>query len=460
MGFFAEKDLLEFDELLNDIERHAQDNADLLKRLNECSITIKGDLSVMRALDPQSDAYIEQVKSVHEEIIGRIHSADLEGLPELNADHERDWPYPWGTRSGPTIANFLIAYGLLLKVANLPPYARVLEVGCGVGSLTWNLARAGYRVDALDPNEAQCDIVRAATRDFPVAPNVMAMTLDQWLAAKTADYKYDAIIFFESFHHVLDHRVCLRELLRNHMEFDAKVILAAEPIFEKRCAHLPYPWGPRLDGQSLRAMRRWGWLELGFTKAYIKQLFKEFDLSFTWTKNPDGWPLSQIIVGYKEDNPVNKTHDSGIRYPAELSDGIDFSVDGMPQYISAYEGLASVEPWGRWTLGDAVRIKTAQRLPENVSVKLDLVSVFGPNVHKNLKVRIGNRIVKQRLEPIEQRASYEFRFDNVSGNEIEILIPHPCRPKDLPQLGVEDPRRIGLGIKRMHIVGAADRSPA
>lgn len=451
MRYFSEKDLLKFDDLLKDIESHAQDNTDLLRRLDRYSIALTGDITEMKATDPLSDAYIEHVKAVHEEIIGRIHSSELEGLPELNAEHEREWPYPWGTKSGPTVANFLIAYGLLLKVANLPPNARVLEVGCGVGSLTWQLSRMGYRVDAMDPNELQCQIVRNATKDFPSPPKVISMTLDQWLAAKTENYKYDAVIFFESFHHVLDHRACLRELLRNHMEFDAKMILAAEPILEKECAHLPYAWGPRLDGQSLRAMRRWGWLELGFTKAYIKQLFNEFDLSFTWTKNLDGGPLSQVVVGYKDDNPVNKTLDSGIRYPASLSDGIDLSIDGMPDYVSKFDGLASAEPWGRWTLGDSVKIKTSHRLPPNLIVRLDLTSVFGPNVHKNLKVRIGNRTMKRKLEPIEQKTAYEFHFENVSGNEIEILVPHPCRPKDIPHLGIEDPRRVGLGIKRLKI---------
>ncbi|QGZ53987.1 class I SAM-dependent methyltransferase [Paraburkholderia acidiphila] len=451
MRYFSEKDLFKFDDLLKDIESHAQDNVDLLRRLDRYSVALTGDIAGMKAIDPRSDAYIEHVKAVHEEIIGRTHSSELEGLPELNADYEREWPYPWGTRSGPTVANFLIAYGLLLKVANLPPNARVLEVGCGMGSLTWNLARMGYRVDALDPNELQCQIVRNATKDFPVPPNVIAMTLDQWLSAKAESYKYDAVIFFESFHHVIDHRACLRELQRNHVEFDSKLILAAEPVFEKECAHLPYPWGPRLDGQSLRAMRRWGWLELGFTRSYIKQLFKELDLSFTWTKCPDGGPLSQIIVGYKEDNPVNKTHDSGLRYPASLSDGIDLSVDGMPNYVAKFDGLAGVEPWGRWTIGDRVKIKTSHRLPSNVTVTLDLTSVFGPNVHKNLKVRIGNHTVKRKLEPIEQKTTYEFHFENVHGNEIEILVPHPCRPKDIPQLGIEDPRRVGLGIKRLKI---------
>jgi hypothetical protein len=47
--------------------------------------------------------------------------------------------------------------------------------------------------------------------------------------------------------------------------------------------------------------------------------------------------------------------------------------------------------------------------------------------------------------------TYEFHFENISGSEIEIIIPPPCRPKDIPELGIEDPRRVGLGIKRLMI---------
>jgi 2-polyprenyl-3-methyl-5-hydroxy-6-metoxy-1,4-benzoquinol methylase len=453
MSYFSGAELREFDRLLEDIEHHAQDNPDLLERLSKLSISVIGNLSDMRSVEPLSDAYIDHVKAVHEEIIGQQHGSHLEGLPEqaLNAGHERDWPYPWGTKSGPTVAKFLISYGLLLQVADLPPNARVLEVGCGVGSLTWNLARMGYRVDALDPNDLQCQIVRAATKDFPSAPNVVAMTLDQWLDAKPASYKYDAVIFFESFHHILDHHACLRRLLANHVELDAKVLLGAEPIFEDECDSLPYAWGPRLDGESLRAMRKWGWLELGFTRRYIEALFQQFGLAFNWVKNPGAMPLSQVVIGYKTDNAVNQTIDNGERHIASITDPVDFAVDSMPAYLESFNGLANAESWGRWSIGKAITFKLKQALPPSFSVELNLASVFGPNVHKNIKMRVGSEQRLAKLDPIEERTVYIFHFDNVGSDEIEIVIPHPCRPKDMPELGLEDPRRIGIGLKTMKI---------
>ncbi|BDC39201.1 class I SAM-dependent methyltransferase [Paraburkholderia terrae] len=453
MPFFNQSDFAEFDRLLADVEHHAQDNADLVRRLTEFSIALTGDLSGMKAIDPVSDAYIDRVKSVHAEITGREHASHLEGLPNesLNPEHEREWPYPWGTKSAATVAKFLIAYGFLIKVADLPPGARILEVGCGMGSLTWNLARMGYRVDALDPNELQCSIVRDATKHFPEPPNVIAKTLDQWLASKKCDYKYDAVVFFESFHHIIDHRECLQELLANHMEFDAKILLAAEPVVDRESELLPYPWGPRLDGESLRAMRRWGWLELGFTRDYIKRLFDDFQLTMDSFTCDDGLPLSQIIVGHRPDNNVNRTIDNGNRYPATLLAGINLSIDGMPSYVRAFSGLAAAESWGRWSLGDTVRLILVDSLPRDFTLKLELAAVFGPNVRKNIRVRAGSRVTLQRLDQIEDKTTYEFQLNDVNSNELEILVPHPCRPKDIPALGIEDPRRLGIGIKSITI---------
>ncbi|MGF6815438.1 2-polyprenyl-3-methyl-5-hydroxy-6-metoxy-1,4-benzoquinol methylase [Paraburkholderia atlantica] len=454
MTFFNQPEFAELDRMLAEVEHDAQDNADLVQRLATFSISLNGDLSEMKRLDPVTDSYIAQVKLVHEEIIGRTHDAHLEGLPDANlsADHERDWPYPWGTKSARTVGTFLIAYGFLIKVAELPPSARILEVGCGVGSLTTNLSRMGYRVDSLDPNELQCSIVRDATRHYPEPPNVVAQTLDQWLVSKTSNYKYDAVIFFESFHHVIDHRDCLRELLNCHLEPDAKIILAAEPVFEAENALLPYPWGPRLDGESLRAMRRWGWLELGFTRAYIKRLFDDFSLSMETFSCEDGLPLSQIVIGQKRSNNVNRTIDNGNRYPAALQDRIDLSIDAMPIFISGFSGLSIAEAWGRWSIGEIVKLEFSEPLPRDFALKLELASVFGPNVRKSLKVRAGGKRIAQKLRPIEDGASYLFHFDNVEADELEILIPHPCRPKDLPALGIEDPRRIGIGIRSITIV--------
>jgi len=55
------------------------------------------------------------------------------------------------------------------------------------------------------------------------------------------------------------------------------------------------------------------------------------------------------------------------------------------------------------------------------------------------------------LEPIEARSTYTVAFKCVDSDRVEIGIPHPCRPKDMPELSNEDSRRIGIAIQALFI---------
>jgi SAM-dependent methyltransferase len=79
----------------------------------------------------------------------------------------------------------------------------------------------------------------------------------------TSDRKFDAAVFYESFHHCADH-LALLERLHGIVRPDGVVVFAAEPV-----QRLGYPWGPRLDGLSVWSSRTYGWLELGFDTRYF-----------------------------------------------------------------------------------------------------------------------------------------------------------------------------------------------
>jgi len=56
---------------------------------------------------------------------------------------------------------------------------------------------------------------------------------------------------------------------------DGSIYFAGEPIVPAGDYYedsVPYMWGPRLDGLSLRAMREHGWCELGFREQYFVHL--------------------------------------------------------------------------------------------------------------------------------------------------------------------------------------------
>jgi hypothetical protein len=52
---------------------------------------------------------------------------------------------------------------------------------------------------------------------------------------------------------------------------EGRVFFAGEPI----TADFPMPWGLRLDGNSLWAIRKNGWLELGFREDYFRQALEQ-----------------------------------------------------------------------------------------------------------------------------------------------------------------------------------------
>lgn len=71
-------------------------------------------------------------------------------------------------------------------LAHLPPVpARVLEVGCGDGTLARALARAGHAITAIDP-------------EAPEGPLFRRVTLEQF----TEDGPFDAVVASRSLHHV------------------------------------------------------------------------------------------------------------------------------------------------------------------------------------------------------------------------------------------------------------------
>lgn len=75
---------------------------------------------------------------------------------------------------------------------------------------------------------------------------------------------FDGLVFFGALSGALDHERIFCALDRA-VRPRGSVLFAAEPIFPG----FPIPWGVRLDGTSLVAARRQGWLELGFDERYV-----------------------------------------------------------------------------------------------------------------------------------------------------------------------------------------------
>ena len=212
-------------------------------------------------LDPFSSAYREQQMELYRWIAGRQYALASEATP-FDVEYAVQSPVPYSTGSCQTAGDHLVAVGEFLRHMRLHPGARVLEFGPGWGNLTLVLAALGYKVTCVDIESRFCDLIqRRADR--------LGLTLDvinadfSWAGGVTQPF--DAVVFFECFHHAADHLQLLRDL-HAAVKPGGSVYLGAEPIL----ADFPVPWGLRLDGQSLWSIRKFGWMELGFQDSYFR----------------------------------------------------------------------------------------------------------------------------------------------------------------------------------------------
>ena len=225
--------------------------------------------------DPFSTTYRKWVLTSFELVRGAAYDVNTEGLP-VNVEWEVLNAFPYGTRDPNIIGSYLITYGWIIRELALKPHARILEIGAGLGSLTWPLARAGYNVTSVEINKKNAEVTRRITEKLAYPAQVICEDIMRLEPTGT----FDCVLFFEAFHHMLDHDDLLRRC-KSWLAPGGKIMFAAEPVLDD----YPYPWGLRTDGSSLRAIALWGWLELGFRRAYFEELLRRHGLKFRYARS-------------------------------------------------------------------------------------------------------------------------------------------------------------------------------
>jgi FkbM family methyltransferase len=237
-------------------------------------------------IDPFSPEYRTFQFELYKRISGRDYKLENEFTPWLVTEQAIDRPFPYYTQSYRTVSDHILMLGLIIKVMALKPGARIIEFGCGYGNTSINLARMGYEVTAVDIEPRYLEIIERQCRWFTLPPRTV---LGDFSILEKLQEQFDAILFYESFHHCSDHQ-------RMVASFEARlaptgiVVFASEPIYEGN----PMPWGLRLDGQSLWAIRRFGWLELGFKESYFRDLLGRSG----WVYDKHIFPVTELGTIY------------------------------------------------------------------------------------------------------------------------------------------------------------------
>lgn len=162
----------------------------------------------------------------------------------------------------------------LLEAMRIAPQGRVLEVGSGPGWVTEILAALRFEVVAVEPSTDMIGIARdrlaaAGSRLSPGEPFDVSFLPRAIEDCELAEESFDAVVFHESLHHVLDERKALRvcfEALRK-----GGVLGVSE-----------WAWRPGdadLERDLLAEMEKSGTLESPFQPEYLDLLLREAGFS-------------------------------------------------------------------------------------------------------------------------------------------------------------------------------------
>jgi len=241
--------------------------------------------------DPFSTAYHEAAMRLYQDISGREgYTPVRDEVTPFDVEAAKRVAFPFSTKSCTTVGEQLSLQGFTIKHMNLRPGGRVIEFGPGWGNTTLALAQMGQHVCAVDVFQGFLDLIDHRAKQASVRIELHQADM---LDFTTGD-KADAVLFFESFHHCSDHQRMLGQL-HNLVKEDGIVVFGGEPI---SAVTKPWPWGPRLDGQAVWSMRKFGWLEMGFMPGYFLEALKHYGWRGRLTFSHD-CPWQSVVVAKK-----------------------------------------------------------------------------------------------------------------------------------------------------------------
>lgn len=214
--------------------------------------------------DPLSEDYRQFWRDQYSEICGVEYSLSNEAHDF--DESQMDNVFPYCTNDPKVIGEQLIAVGSLIRSMRLPSGASILEMGVGWGNTALQLGLSGYNCTVLDIEPKYLEIVR---RRFAKEGLTVETILGDFFEIEKLNRTFNAVVFFECFHHCDDH-LRLLDAVAKKLKPGGRIVFAGEPVSKK----LPYPWGLNPAGQGIWTIAHHGWLELCFREDYFLEMLR------------------------------------------------------------------------------------------------------------------------------------------------------------------------------------------
>lgn len=213
-------------------------------------------------------------------------------------------PFDWG-QDHPHFfsAMFQILNGL--STLRLSPGSTIIEVGSGAGWVTEILLALNYRVICIEPAEQMIEAAKSRVRQFLDLRQMSgffdhaSFIHDTFEEADISGGQADAILFFESFHHLIDEHASVEKCNRLLKDNGAICILGDSN------------WVPgQRESEKFwdAEMKMFGTLESPFTERYIVSLLRHY-----------GFGDAQRYHGVNAMVPVNRGGEPVVNFAGHLN---------------------------------------------------------------------------------------------------------------------------------------------
>jgi hypothetical protein len=135
-------------------------------------------------------------------------------------------------------------------------------------------------------------------------------------------------------------------------------------------------------------------------------------------------------------------------YQSTFYDGIDFSLDGYPQFVEYIDGVWDKEGSGRWTVGPVTVIRLKQSLPEKFVLKIK-AAPLAPTIGSPVIVKIGKKTSTIIFHDGVNEISLPMTGDG-SDKKIVFLFPNAKSPNEING-DSSDMRKLSLFLMHLGI---------